>query len=346
MKLDYLVIGSGLAGMAFCELLLKKNRSFVVVEDNSQKSSTVAGGLYNPVILKRFTKVWKAREQLQLAIPFYNSLEKKFNQQFDFKIPIYRLFASIEEQNNWFQASDDKVLSEFLATDLINIEHQYIKSDFGFGRVLQTGRINTSLLINAYREYLIDQDRFLEETFDYTQLEFKEESVMYRSMEATHVVFAEGYGLKKNPFFNDLPLNGTKGELLSIYAPDLKIDFILKSNVFLIPFGEDIYGVGATYERTDKSNEPTEKAREELITKLDKVISCKYAVISQSAGIRPTVRDRRPLVGQHKEFKQLFVLNGLGTRGVMIAPYIAKQLISHIEDSKPLDHEIDIKRFD
>jgi len=49
MKVDYIVVGCGLAGIAFCEQLLANNKSFVVFDDDSQKSSTVAGGLYNPV---------------------------------------------------------------------------------------------------------------------------------------------------------------------------------------------------------------------------------------------------------------------------------------------------------
>lgn len=346
MKLDYIIVGSGLAGIAFCELLYKQNKTFVVIDDNSQHSSTVAGGLYNPVILKRFTKVWKAREQLQIAMPFYKSLEKKFKTQFDHKQSVYRLFASVEEQNNWFHACDDNVLSEFLSSELIHLNHNCINSDFGFGKVLQTGRIETARLISTYKNYLKENDRLLEDTFHHSQLEFKSDSVIYRSLEASHVVFSEGFGLKENPFFNDLPLDGSKGELLTIHAPDLKIDFVLKSTVFLIPIGQDLYRVGATYERTDKTNEPTIKAKEELISKLNKFINCTYDIVSQSAGMRPTVKDRRPLVGQHKKYEQLFVLNGLGTRGVMTAPYVAKQLYDFIEDGHPLESEIDIKRFD
>ena len=59
------------------------------------------------------------------------------------------------------------------------------------------------------------------------------------------------------------------------------------------------------------------------------------------------IRDsRRPLVGNHAKYKQLSVLNGLGTRGVMIAPTVAKNLFHHIESGQELDNEIDIKRFE
>ena len=67
---DYLVVGLGLAGISFCEVLEKEGKSFKVITDNSQQASQVAGGLYNPVILKRFTLAWKAKEQVELAQPF------------------------------------------------------------------------------------------------------------------------------------------------------------------------------------------------------------------------------------------------------------------------------------
>ena len=63
MQVDYIIIGIGLGGISFCEQLKTHNKTFVVFDNASQKSSVVAGGLYNPIVLKRFTSVWKSREQ-------------------------------------------------------------------------------------------------------------------------------------------------------------------------------------------------------------------------------------------------------------------------------------------
>ena len=91
MKVDYIIVGLGLAGLAFTNELLCHKKSFVVFEDNSQNSSIVAGGVYNPVILKRFTPVWEAENQLKIAIPFYEQLEKLLNNQYDFKFEVQRI---------------------------------------------------------------------------------------------------------------------------------------------------------------------------------------------------------------------------------------------------------------
>src|SRR5690606_1277303 len=119
---------------------------------------------------------------------------------------------------------------------------------------------------------------------------------------------------------------GTKGELLTIKAPDLKEERVIKSSVFIIPLGEDQYRIGATYNPKDKSNLPTGVAKQELLNKLNSFLKCKYKVLDHVAGMRPTVVDRKPLVGVHPEKKMFFTLNGLGSRGVMIAPWAANLL--------------------
>ena len=79
MKVDYIIVGCGLAGISFCEQLKANKKSFLVFDDNSQSSSVVAGGLYNPVVLKRFTSVWKSKEQLQLCLSMYHIIEKNLD---------------------------------------------------------------------------------------------------------------------------------------------------------------------------------------------------------------------------------------------------------------------------
>ena len=343
---DYIIVGLGLAGISFCEVLENNNKSFVVFDDASQQSSTVAGGLYNPVILKRFTEVWKAKEQLNLAIPFYNKIENKLSVSLDHKVPVYRRFASVEEQNMWFEAADKPSLQEFLFTKLIKNTNQYIDAEFSYGKVLQTGRIDTSKLQLEYKKYLIDTDRFITDRFQYNAIQFEKEHIIYKGVKAINLIFAEGFGVKSNPFFDYLPLNGTKGELLTIKAPKLKIDFVLKSSVFIIPLGNDFYRVGATYKWKDKTNMPTHEAKQELLSKLNTFLKCDYEVINHVAGIRPTVVDRRPLIGRHPLHDNIYVLNGFGSRGVMIAPYVSNQLFNFVENNIPIEKQIDIKRFE
>ena len=343
--IDYIIVGSGIAGISFSEFALQNNKTILVFDDNSQNSSRIAGGLYNPVILKRFSEVWKAKEQIDLLNVFYSQIEKRIETKIDFKLPVLRKFFSIEEQNNWFVAADKPNLCPFLSTTILQKSYLGINSPYNFGEVMQTGYVDTNLFLKSYHFYLDQKNLLKKAKFDYSKLEIKEDHIIYDNIIAKNIIFAEGFGLHANPFFNDLPLDGTKGELFIIKAPNLNLDCILNSSVFILPIGNDLFKVGATYNWKDKTSTPTNEGKQELLERINELLDCEFEIIEHFAGIRPTVRDRRPIVGTHHEHKNLHILNGLGTRGVMLGPYLAKALFDNIENNIPLDTEIQINRF-
>lgn len=343
--IDYLIVGLGLAGLSFCEQLEQTGKSYRVIADGRTGASSVAGGLYNPIVLKRFNPVWRAQEQMEGVRPFYARLSTKLGVDYDIQVPVLRLFSNIEEQNSWFQAADRPVLSRFLSTEVVRNSNASINAPFDYGLVKHTGRVETAGLVRDYQALLKVKGKLERQPFQHQNLEHLHNGFTYEGIQARKVVFAEGFGLKNNPYFNYLPLQGTKGELLTIASPDLREDRIVKSAVFIIPLGESLYRVGATYAWDDTTTAVTAAAREELVAKLRQFVKCDFEVIDQVAGIRPTVSDRRPLVGEHPKHKGMYVLNGLGSRGVMIAPYVSKMLYAWIEKGQPLPHEMDISRF-
>jgi len=343
--LDFIVVGLGLSGLAVSEELEKRNKSFIVFEDNSQRSSYVAGGIFNPVILKRFTPAWNAAEQMEIALPFYRKLELKLNVKLIHEWNIYRRFHSVEEQNDWFVALDKPKLTPFLDPEIRKNSNPAINAEYSLGKVLKTGNIDTGSLLDNYRSYLKDVDAFKNQSFDYSALKLKGDHFEYKGIEATNIVFCEGFGLKKNPFFNYLPLRGNKGEYITIYSETLQLDFAIKSSVFLMPLGNNLYKVGATYDHQDKTSGVTISAKEKLIKELKKLLKCDFEVVDQVAGIRPAVSDRKPLVGSHPEIENMYCCNGFGSRGVLIAPNMAAALLDNIEKGDSLDSEIDLKRF-
>lgn len=344
--IDYLIVGSGLAGIAFAETCIQNGKSIFVLDDHSQNSSKVAGGLYNPVILKRFSKLENAQEQLILLNSFYSSIERRIDSKINFPLPILRKFFSIEEQNNWFIASDKIGFAPFLSTNLLFKQYDGIDAPFGYGEVLQTGYLDTALLLDKFRSYLEENNLFREVTFDYALLESNADGVRYMDLKAKHIVFAEGFGMHLNPYFKHLPLDGTKGELFIIKASGLDLDVIVNTSVFILPLGNDLFKVGATYNWADKTDEPTEEGKLELIARIKEILNCDFEIIEHFAGVRPTVKDRRPLVGTHPDYSNIHILNGLGTRGVMLGPSMAKALFESIENGIPLEKSCDIKRFD
>ena len=222
-KIDYIVVGCGLAGIAFCEMLRKNAKSFMVFDDASQQSSKVAGGLYNPVVLKRFTAAWKANELIESVRPFYSEIENQLQVKLIYKTSILRVFNSVEEQNNWFEASDKPNLQNFLTDKIHQNTNPNINAEFGLGMVLNTGRIDSKVLVNSYLKYLKKNERLRNGSFEYDALNVEDNFIQYKELRSKHIVFADGFGLKKNPFFNYLPLIGSKGEYIIVKAPELEI---------------------------------------------------------------------------------------------------------------------------
>jgi glycine oxidase len=345
MEVDYLIIGSGLAGISFAETCLLHNKKIMVLNDTSQNSTTIAGGLYNPIVLKRFTKIWEAEAQLAISIPFYKKLEDKLGTSFLYEIPLLRKLNNIEEQNNWFAASDKPTLSNYLSSELETLNNKALQSNYKFGKVHETGFLDAKKLKETYTNYLTTQNSYSEATFDYSELKIKDDFIEYKDIRAKQIVFAEGFGIHNNPYFNNLPIDGTKGELLVIKAENLQLKEIINSSIWILPLENHLYKVGATYNWQDKTNQKTEAGKLELLTSLKELITCDFEIVEHIAGVRPTVKDRRPLLGKHHLYNNLYILNGLGTRGVLFAPYLSDKLFQLIEHNTELDTEISIERI-
>ncbi len=343
--IDYIVVGLGLAGMAFSEQLSTNGKSFVVFQGNKPSASRVSGGVYNPVILKRYTLPYKAEEQLDLTHTYYNGLAEKLGSEMVRPLEVLRLFSSHEDQNNWFDGLSKAGLSRFLSPSLRKEGIYGVKAPFHLGEVKETGQVFVAELLDAYANLLKENDKLITENFDHKSVKFDEKWVIYGNYRAKNIVFAEGFGIKENPFFSALPLVGNKGEYLFIKSADLNLKSALKGPFFIIPLKNGTYKVGATFNWKDKDTMPTQAASEDIVEKLKQMLSCDFEVVDQEAGVRPTTGDRRPLLGRHPHFPQLALLNGLGTRGIMAAPYLAELLYEHLETGKSLPEEVHLMRF-
>ena len=346
MKVDYIIVGFGLSGLSIAEHLETIGKTFMVYDIPSYSSSRVAGGVFNPVILKRFTTPWNIEAFVDKAISFYNDLAVKLgNADLVIDQPVLRRFDSVEEQNKWFEACDKPILNRFLSDVLRNYKEDELNIPFKLGEVTNTGRIDLNNLLDAYISYLDRKNCYKNEEFNYDALETDHCNIKYNGVESSHIIFAEGHRIVENPFFNYLPVLGNKGEYIVIKCPKLSMDFIFKSSIFIIPLGNDMYKVGATFDRDDKSLNATTKAREEIKEKLSKVLNVDYEIVEQVAGIRPTVGDRKPIIGRHYEHINLYVFNGMGSRGILTAPLSAQWLIDFIEFKKNINPLVDAARF-
>ncbi len=340
---DILIVGFGLAGLSVAQHAQELGLSFDIVNDNSQKSSKIAGGILNPIAIKRMKPVWNLESFLPYAKDYYQKLEEQYGlnilTQKDIKVYIQDNYKA----NLWFEALDNKRVTPYMSSQLSpNANPLFNTSDHGRVEAHQIALTHLFSEIIAHYKQL---DCYSEHTFDYSSVSFLDAKVMYNQNSYKHLIFCEGYGIIKNPFFNTLGIYGNKGDYVIIHAKDLKTKHILKAKFFLIPLGDDTYKFGATYQRQPLDHVPSDKARAELLEALDNMIDCPYKVIDQVCGIRPTTKDRKPILGTHHTYKNLHVFNGFGSRGVMTSPLLGKQLIDYVFNSIPLAKDISINRI-
>lgn len=351
-KVDYIIVGLGIAGICFAETLLQQGKTFVVVEDGKKGATAASGGVLNPTVLKRFTAAWNAKKFFKKAIPFYEAMGERVAEIIMNPIGIHRIFYNIEEQNNWFVASDKLELSQFLSSEIQKNKNIAVAAPLGLGNVKGGALLKPAALIKSYRTYLQQHDLLLSESFDYGLLDLEETYVSYKNHVAKQLVFAQGASVRDNPFFNvsispegSKVFVGNKGEYVIFKAPALLLKEVLKGPVMIIPLGNGVYKVGASYGRDDYSTSTTTQAKDEIVTKLKKMISCDFEIVDQVSGIRPTVKDRKPLLGSFSENPNLYFLSGLGTRGLSMAPLLSEWLFDFIEKDTELPKEVVITRF-
>ncbi|MFL5764492.1 MAG: NAD(P)/FAD-dependent oxidoreductase [Bacteroidia bacterium] len=345
---NYIIVGQGIAGTVMAHSLIALGRSVLVIDNNDpHAASKVAAGIYNPVVPKRLAKSWKADEAFPVMIDFYTDLERLFGDTFFYRKKMIKPFVQEQEKDLWIKKTQEEVgvyLSpEIVYDDLGGVIH----NPLGAAEILETGNLDVLTFLDDSRQYLKKNNALLEETFEHALLQITENGISFKEHHAERIIFCEGHRTTLNPWFCKADYRLTKGEVLIIRLPEKEIgfDLLVNKGVFILPLGNGTYKVGATFNWEDLSTETTAKAKAELIEKLKKVLKVPFEIIDQLAGIRPTMNDRRPIIGFHPEHPVLGIFNGLGTKAVMLAPYFARHFVGVLENGHPIDPEVDVRRF-
>lgn len=346
---DYIIVGQGLAGTILALSLQKKEHSFLVIDNNHQSSSSfIAAGVTHPMSFKRTILSWKGNFLFPYAKRYYRDIEKNYGKEFYEPNPLFRLISSIEEQNNWAANSADYPMKEILEEpddkELNKLSKFPIKASYGYGKISMAGRLNLTEFLSFFKKEFEKEESYFQDEFDFNQLTVKENNVEYKGFSAKKIIFCEGFKYIQNPYFSYLPNNLTKGEILIIKSDNIPQTFLSKG-IFIYPLSEDVFVVGATYRWKDNTLSTTEDAKNELIEKLELMGNFDYEIIDQKVGIRPTIPDRRPLVGIHPIEKTIAIFNGMGSKGVLFAPYLADNFVGYLDGENDLEKEVDIIRF-
>ena len=338
-KVDYIIVGDGYAALFFAHQLIKNNKSFYLFSEGKKSASFVSAGIINPAVLKRFTTFWLAQEQIDSLKKTLSEIEGYTHKNYLIEKPILRVFHDEKEKELWLKKSSE---ISFLSNDFIKINS--IKNPFGCGKVNHSARLSVRDFFTDLMNYLEQNSHLIKEKFDYNLV--NTENSTYKDIQFKNIIFAEGMAVKENPYFSEIPVEANKGHHLEVKLSErIEDDFTIKKKHFIFPLNENTYYYGGTYDREQIHHKIDNSAVEKLINALAEFYPNDFEVTQVKFGFRPTVKDRRPIVGAHSEFKNFYVFNGLGARGILNGNYFAINLYNHLENGEEIHPEVDLKRF-
>ncbi|MFT7120120.1 MAG: glycine/D-amino acid oxidase-like deaminating enzyme [Neolewinella sp.] len=362
--MHFLLIGQGLAGTLLGYRLEKAGHLVHYIDAPAQSSATsVAAGIVNPITGRRFVKSWRIDELIPEAKTLYAELEAMLGVKLWYDMPLIRTLYNRGDMNDWEARSADPGYPEYMDDNpdpgrLPEVTDKV----FAYVGVRHTARVDVGLLAEKYRDWLKKEGRFFEGAFDYSGIKEllglstglrgaanagakKELSIAGLADRYDHVVCCEGWRARFNPLFNYLPHGGNKGEVLIVRTKVPILTRMFKHRVFLIPFGDDVYWVGATSENRFTEEGPTASNRSFLEDRLREVLTVPFEVVEHRTAVRPTVKDRRMFLGAHPEVAGLSIMNGLGTKGASLGPLGSRWMTEFLLEGKALPTEVDISRF-
>ena len=347
-KHKYLIVGQGLAGTSIAFAMIQRGLDFKIIDPNkAQTASKAAGGLFNPITGRVRKLTWKANELFPFLHTWYPEMERYLGERFFYSKPLYYPFFNVLEQNEWSQKSRDEPYNAFI--EEISGESkldQHWKEAFGGMTVKKSGHVDLKTMLSAFRRRLQVAGHLIEGTFKEGDWSWKDGIWGNPEYEFERIIHCGGMEDHSFTYWNFLPLRPLKGEILKVKIP-LPDELIINRGVFINspPDNSGTVIVGSSYQRGETSWTPTETARDLIREKLEKLYVGPYEIVDQWAGIRPTSKDRRPLIGAHPELPEMYVFNGMGTKGVSLSPYFADHFVSVLEEGEELEDEVNISRY-
>jgi len=346
MQTDVLIVGQGICGTLLSWWLHKEGKSFMVIDDGAENSSSkVAAGIINPVTGRRYVRTWMAEELPGFAQTTYTGLGQYLDAVLLYQRNIIDFFPSPQMRNAFIEriSENDTFLRAYPDQNRFN---EFFHYDFGCGEIGPAYSVSLQILLSLWQKKLAAMQALHEEEFRIEELQVKEDGVQYGNVSAQKIVFCEGILAADNPWFSLLPFSPIKGEALVIECEDLPADHVFKRGMMLAPLPQkNTFWVGSNYQWEFEDSKPSEQFFTATTNALNRWLKRPYKVIEHKAAVRPATVERRPFVGFHPLFQNVGILNGMGTKGTSLAPFFAHQLAQHIVYNYPLAPEVDVKRF-
>ncbi len=344
-SVDCLIVGQGLAGSLLAYRLIKRGQSVLVIDNAHSGSSTeVAAGLINPITGHRLNITEGFFDYLKTAKSMYWQIERDIGCSIFREIPQTRLIKNAG-QAEYLQKRKQQTEYQSLLDKIENTGHWFSdEPKFPHGRigVSKTFVVDTKLLLFSLRNWLAERNSIVDAKLDHSMLNYRNGvnlTLDGHSIAASQVIFCEGFQSMHNPWLKHLPFKFAKGEILTL-STACKIDRMLSWGKWLVPMGASSAKLGSNFVWNDVSlNKVTETATV-FLSELKEMTGVSARILDHEVGIRPSTIQRKPFVGPVSNLKNAYCLNGLGSKGCLIAPHYVDLLCAHLLDKTPIEPEL------
>lgn len=323
MKYDFLIIGQGLTGTLVGHGLEELNASFAIIDKvRPYAASTIAAGIIHPVSGRRFVKSWAYDQLVPVFKERYHALSLKLGFQFLFEQDLEIYLSNPKEENDLLVQAERYDYARQLKR--ITETAEGFKNPYSIYSI-PSYKLDIQTLINTSRAHWNHHNKFVDESMDYSLLRLEDGKWHYKDLIADQVVFCEGAFVRNNPWFSYIPLVPNKGQILLLDQDENPIHTI-KRGLLFTTFENKLW-CGATYEWDFDSPAPDSSGWNFLNQKIEEVMGHPFNRVIHASGIRPTVPDRKPIIAVHPNHPTLWCINGFGTKGASVGPYVIQQFI-------------------
>ncbi len=344
-KVDYLLVGQGIAGTMLSFFLQQAGKTVLVMDEGKANSaSRVAAGIINPVSGRRFEPAWMYDTIYPFAKATYHQMGALLGEDVFTERDIWMVFPS-EQMQQAFKTKTAGVHPSPYTTDPQEDRFAgWLQQPHG-AAIVKGATLQLRTLLPAYRQYLLATRSLLEQRLDYRLLEVTDNEVIYQGVKADKIIFCDGVATTNNPWFEKLTFLPNKGEVLLVKIPGLITADIIKKGITLVPQEPEIFWAGSSFVWDYADDHPTAAQGAKLEESLRQLLMVPYEILDQLAAVRPSGNDRRPMIGMHPQQTAIGIFNGLGTKGCSLAPFMAHHFVQHLVGHSPLMPEVDIKRY-
>ncbi len=336
---DFAVVGQGISGTLISYFLAKAGKNVLVIDNNYiGSSSKVAAGIVNPITGKKFIKSWRIHEFLPEAKIIYDELSDYLGIRTYTESNMIRSLYSVEDENIWLSRTGDPEVKHYMLPVADTEEFgDIVSKPFAYGELTGTLQVHLSDILEAFKLKWQMLDQYIIDKFDYNCLIEQSGAFSYKDLFFREIIFCEGYQAQSNPYFENIGLAPSKGEVLLVRIPGACFKKMYKDHIFIVHQYDDVYWVGSGYEWNSNDDLPTDKIYHKLKAELERVLKVPFEILEHKAAIRPTMHARRPIFKPHPTLRGMYIFNGLGTKGSSIGPFAAKQFARYILEKNPED---------